>query len=461
MTKKAKIRIGIIAVIVILVALAIAKKKGAIGKDTAMKVSTEQVQKRTIVEAVSANGKIQPETEVKITPYISGEVVELYVKEGQEVKEGDLLAKIDPEIYISSYDRSVANLNTMQANEANAQARLVQAKSQFANAEESYKRNKQLYEQQVISQADWDAAQSAYSVAKAEVDAATQNLKAAEYTVNSALAGVKEAKENLTKTTIASPTDGVVSKLSIEKGERVAGASQFSAGTELMRIANLNLMEANVEVNENDIMRVKLGDTALIEVDAYLNKKFKGIVTEIATSANTTGVSADQVTNFNIKIRLLKDSYQDLIPADDSKFIPFRPGMSATVDIQTETVNNVLTVPIQAVTTRADTTGRVLAQRETSDTGPAPDDNSDNESGNKRKERKNEEMQEYVFLYDNGKAVLQKVKSGIQDNTYIQITDGLSDGQEVIVAPYSAVTKILKNGDEVKKVKKEELFKES
>jgi HlyD family secretion protein len=461
MTKKAKIRIGIIAVVVILVALAIAKKKGAIGKDTAMKVSTEQVQKRTIVETVSANGKIQPETEVKITPYISGEVVGLYVKEGQEVKEGDLLAKIDPEIYISSYDRSVANLNTMRANEANAQARLVQAKSQFANAEESYKRNKQLYEQQVISQADWDAAQSAYSVAKAEVDAATQNLKAAEYTVNSAVAGVKEAKENLTKTTITSPTDGVVSKLSIEKGERVAGASQFSAGTELMRIANLNLMEANVEVNENDIMRVKLGDTALIEVDAYLNKKFKGIVTEIATSANTTGVSADQVTNFNIKIRLLKDSYQDLIPADDPKFIPFRPGMSATVDIQTETVNDVLTVPIQAVTTRADTTGRVLAQRETTDTGATPDDNSDDENGNKRKERKNEEMQEYVFLYDNGKAVLQKVKSGVQDNTYIQIVDGLSDGQEVIVAPYSAVTKILKNGDEVKKVKKEELFKES
>jgi HlyD family secretion protein len=461
MTKKAKIRIGIIAVVVILVALAIAKKKGAIGKDTAMKVSTEQVQKRTIVETVSANGKIQPETEVKITPYISGEVVGLYVKEGQEVKEGDLLAKIDPEIYISSYDRSVANLNTMKANEANAQARLVQAKSQFANAEESYKRNKQLYEQQVISQADWDAAQSAYSVAKAEVDAATQNLKAAEYTVNSAVAGVKEAKENLTKTTITSPTDGVVSKLSIEKGERVAGASQFSAGTELMRIANLNLMEANVEVNENDIMRVKLGDTALIEVDAYLNKKFKGIVTEIATSANTTGVSADQVTNFNIKIRLLKDSYQDLIPADDPKFIPFRPGMSATVDIQTETVNDVLTVPIQAVTTRADTTGRVLAQRETTDTGATPDDNSDDENGNKRKERKNEEMQEYVFLYDNGKAVLQKVKSGVQDNTYIQIVDGLSDGQEVIVAPYSAVTKILKNGDEVKKVKKEELFKES
>ncbi|MCX6235036.1 MAG: efflux RND transporter periplasmic adaptor subunit [Bacteroidetes bacterium] len=461
MSKKAKIRIIVIAAIVLIAVFAVAKKKGLIGSDTSVKVSTELVQKRTIIETVSANGKIQPETEVKITPYISGEVVELNVKEGQEIKEGDLLAKIDPEIYISSYERQVANLNTIKANQANAKARVSQVKSQFINAEESYKRSKKLWEQRVISQSDWDAAQSAYEVAKAEVDAAEQNLVAADYTINSAEASVKEAKENLTKTSIFSPTDGTVSKLSVEKGERVAGASQFSAGTELMRIANLSLMEVNVEVNENDIVRVKLSDTALIEVDAYLNKKFKGLVTEIATSANVTGVSVDQVTNFTVKIRILKESYQDLIPADNPKFTPFLPGMSATVDIQTETLKDVLTVPIQAVTTRADTTGKVLSVKTNTGGEETPDENAtDSQQQAKQKEKKAEEFQEYVFLYDNGIAKLQKVKSGIQDNTYIQITEGLTEGQEIIVAPYSAVTKFLKNGQQVKKVDKEDLFKE-
>jgi HlyD family secretion protein len=461
MSKKAKIRIIVIAAIVLIAVFAVAKKKGLIGNDTSVKVSTELVQKRTIIETVSANGKIQPETEVKITPYISGEVVELNVKEGQEVKEGDLLAKIDPEIYISNYERMVANLNTIKANQANAKARVSQVKSQYINAEESYKRSKKLWEQRVISQSDWDAAQSAYEVAKAEVDAAEQNLVAADYTINSAEASVKEAKENLTKTSIFSPTDGTVSKLSVEKGERVAGASQFSAGTELMRIANLSLMEVNVEVNENDIVRVKLSDTALIEVDAYLNKKFKGLVTEIATSANVTGVSVDQVTNFTVKIRILKESYQDLIPIDNPKFTPFLPGMSATVDIQTETLKDVLTIPIQAVTTRADTTGKVLSvTTNTSGEGTSDENATDSEQQAKQKEKKNEEFQEYVFLYDNGTAKLQKVKSGIQDNTYIHITEGLTEGQEIIVAPYSAVTKFLKNGQQVKKVAKEDLFKE-
>ena len=452
MSKKLKIRLIIVAVFVVIVVLAVGKKKGFIGKENSLKVSTELVEKRTIVETVAANGKIQPEVEVKITPYISGEVISLYVMEGDEVKKGDLLAKIDPEIYISNYERMEANLNTQMANEANTNARLVQVKAQYKNAKRSYERNKSLWEQQVISQADWDASVSAFEVAKAEVSAAEQSLVASKYQVSSAKASVKEAKENLNKTSIMAPHAGTVSRLNVEQGERVAGASQFSAGTEIMSIANLNLMEVDVEVNENDIVRVSIGDTAVIEVDAYLNDKFNGIISEIATSANTTGVSADQVTNFNVKVRILKESYAHLIPENNRLFFPFRPGMSATVDIQTETVGDILTIPIQAVTTRADTTGKVSIRAIKAADEDKPEGESD--------EDEDKEFKEYVFLYEDGIARMQEVKTGIQDNTYIFIIEGLEDGQEVIVAPYRAVTKKLKNNDEVEKVDKEKLFTE-
>jgi len=452
MSKKLKIRLIIVAVFVVIVVLAVGKKKGFIGKENSLKVSTELVEKRTIVETVAANGKIQPEVEVKITPYISGEVISLYVMEGDEVKKGDLLAKIDPEIYISNYERMEANLNTQMANEANTNARLVQVKAQYKNAKRSYERNKSLWEQQVISQADWDASVSAFEVAEAEVSAAEQSLVASKYQVSSAKASVKEAKENLNKTSIMAPHAGTVSRLNVEQGERVAGASQFSAGTEIMSIANLNLMEVDVEVNENDIVRVSIGDTAVIEVDAYLNDKFNGIISEIATSANTTGVSADQVTNFNVKVRILKESYAHLIPENNRLFFPFRPGMSATVDIQTETVGDILTIPIQAVTTRADTTGKVSIRAIKAADEDKPEGESD--------EDEDKEFKEYVFLYEGGIARMQEVKTGIQDNTYIYIIEGLEDGQEVIVAPYRAVTKKLKNNDEVEKVDKEELFTE-
>ncbi|MCK5839329.1 MAG: efflux RND transporter periplasmic adaptor subunit, partial [Bacteroidales bacterium] len=403
MSKKLKIRLIIVAVFVVIVVLAVGKKKGFIGKENSLKVSTELVEKRTIVETVAANGKIQPEVEVKITPYISGEVISLYVMEGDEVKKGDLLAKIDPEIYISNYERMEANLNTQMANEANTNARLVQVKAQYKNAKRSYERNKSLWEQQVISQADWDASVSAFEVAKAEVSAAEQSLVASKYQVSSAKASVKEAKENLNKTSIMAPHAGTVSRLNVEQGERVAGASQFSAGTEIMSIANLNLMEVDVEVNENDIVRVSIGDTAVIEVDAYLNDKFNGIISEIATSANTTGVSADQVTNFNVKVRILKESYAHLIPENNRLFFPFRPGMSATVDIQTETVGDILTIPIQAVTTRADTTGKVSIRAIKAADEDKPEGESD--------EDEDKEFKEYVFLYEDGIARMQEVKT--------------------------------------------------
>lgn len=431
--------IGGVILVVVLVILAV--NKGKEGKG--IKVAVEKAGKRTIIESVSANGKIQPEKDIKISPYISGEVVSLTVREGDQVKKGDLLAKIDPEIYISNYDRMLANLNAQQAAEANSKARQAQAEAQFRNAETSFQRTKKLWEQQVVSDADFDQAKSAYEVAKAELEASAQNTKSAEYAIASARASLKEARENLTRTSIIAPSDGTVSKLSVEIGERVVGASQFSAGTEIMRLANLDNMEVEVEVNENDIVRVSLGDTCLIEVDAYLDRKFKGIVTEMATSANVTGVSADQVTNFNVKIRILRESYLDMLSIDSLNRSPFRPGMSATVDIQTETVHEMLSVPIQAVTTRADTTGMV-----------------EGTDASAQAASQKEEVKEYVFVHTDGKAIMKQVKTGIQDNNYISIMEGIDEGEEVIFAPYRAVSKRLKNGDDVVSVDKKDLYTE-
>lgn len=428
-----------LVLIIILVVLALNKGNERSG----IKVTAEKAEMRTIIEIVSANGKIQPEKDIKISPYISGEVIELYVKEGDQVKKGDLLARIDPEIYRTNYDRMKAMLNSQRAAEANAQARVAQVEAQFRNAELSFNRSKTLWEQQVVSDAEFDAAKSAYEVAKAEKEAAMQSVKSAQYGVESAKASLSEAEENLMKTSVRAPNDGTVSKLNIERGERVTGASQFSPGTEIMRIANLENMEVNVEVNENDIVRVSLYDTCIIEVDAYLNRKFKGLVTEIATSATTLGVSADQITNFNVKVRILPESYLDMIDTTGKIRYPFRPGMSATVDIQTETVYNVLSVPIQSVTTRADTTGVVKE-----------------EDANIEVAALKGEVKEYVFLVDNGKALMTEMKTGVQDNTYIQITEGVEEGQEVITGPYRAISRRLKNGDIIKVVDKKELYAE-
>ena len=294
----------------------------------------------------------------------------------------------------------------------------------------------------------FDAAKMQFDVAKSEVDAAEQTVEAADYSVKSSEAAVKEANENLTKTSIFAPMDGTVSKLSIEKGERVVGTSQF-AGTEIMRIADLSIMEVNVNVNENDIVKVKLGDTALIEVDAYLNRKFKGLVTEIANTANTTGLTADQVTNFDVKIRILDGSYKDLTTGKPANYSPFRPGMSATVDIQTNTKFNVLSIPIQSVTARDDTSSADKKIKKKPDLKPE-------ENQTEKTEKKAET--EYVFMFIDKKAVMKKVKTGIQDNTYIEILEGLKENDEVIAAPYKAISKTLKNRDRVIKVDKKDLY---
>ncbi len=448
--KNKKIWIIVAALVVIAIIVVLAVKKGQESKS--VKVATEEVQARKIVETVAANGKIQPAKDVKISPYISGEVVELFVKEGEFVEKGEKLARIDPEIYISGYEKTEAALNTAQANQASSKARLVQSESQFNKATLDFDRSKTLFEKGVVSQADFDAAKSNYEVAKADVTAAKESYKSSQFQVSSARASLKEAKENLDRTTIFAPNDGTVSSLNVQVGERVTGASTFSAGTEIMRVANLDVLEVNVEVNENDIVRISMEDTATIEVDAYLNRKFKGLVTEIATSANTTGVSADQVTNFDVKIRMLKTSYEDLIKPDNYISSPFRPGMSATVEIETETAANVLTVPIQAVTTRADSSGRIKSARELREERKGKDDDD-------KKADTKTEIVEYVFIYDNGIAKLQRVTTGVQDNMYIEIKSGLQKGEQVIVAPYRAVSKTLENGDSVEQTPLEDLFK--
>lgn len=405
-----------LVVILVIVAM-VGKKKGWFGKALTVKVAVENIGKRTIVETITANGKIQPEKEVKITPDVSGEIVELTVKEGDEVKKGQLLLRIKPDTYISQRDRSLAAISS-------SRARLAQSEAQYVQAELAFKRSSQLYDQQTISKSDFEQAQASYTVSKAEVDAA-------KFSVVSAEASLKEANENLTKTSIYAPMPGTVSMLLVELGERVAGTN-LMAGTEMLRVADLSRMEAQVEVNENDIVKVSLGDTALISVDAYLDQKFKGIVTEIANSAKTTGTSADQVTNFDVKILILPESYRKIVESGEKN--PFRPGMSATVDILTETKADILAVPIQSVTTRTDST--VIAAS-----------------------LSNKDVRTLVFLTDGKYALAKDVKTGVQDNNYIEILSGVSDSDRVISAPFSAISKKLKDSTLIEVVKKEDLFK--
>lgn len=431
---------------VLLLFTIIGKKAGWIGKGVVEEVTAEKVEKRTIVETVSASGKIQPEVEVKISPDVSGQIIELHVKEGDQVKKGDLLCKINPDIYLSNLDKMAAAVNTSKANLANSRARLSQIRAQFTNAEASFNRNKKLFEEKAISQADFDAARASYESSKADVEAAEQSVTAAEFNVKNAEASLKEANDNLRRTSIYAPVDGKVSKLNVENGERVVGTSQM-AGTEIMRIANLNEMEVSVDVNENDIVRIRLHDTAEIEVDAYMERKFIGVVTEIANSANTTGAtSADQVTNFPVKVRILRESYADLIPAVEPNYSPFRPGMSATVDIRTNTVYNALSVPIQSVTTRIDSASIG------NDTPGKPEDDSKPQLQHYRK------PDEIVFVVRDGLAVKRKVTSGIQDNNFIQIIEGLNESDIVVSGPYSAISRTLKDSTKVEVIDKEEMY---
>ncbi|MBE7509604.1 MAG: efflux RND transporter periplasmic adaptor subunit [Bacteroidia bacterium] len=435
---------------IIIVVLVIGKKAGWFGDDSTIKVSTDKVSLQTITETVSASGKVQPEVEVKLSSDVSGEIVEMLVKEGDVVKKGQLLCKINPEIYISSFDRAVAGLNSTKAGYESSKARLDQAQSQLKKAETAYQRNKKMFEEKVISASDWEIVKSAYEVAKAEVEAAEQGVSGAQYNVKSGSASVREAKENLNKTDIFAPVDGTVSKISRKKGERVAGTS-FTDGTEILRISNLQEMEVKADVGENDIIRIHLKDTALVEIDAYSPRKFKGIVTEIANTPNETVTGTDNVTNFAVKIRILRESYADLIPADNPQYSPFRPGMSATVDIQTKKAVNVIAAPIKAVTTRDTAIHRSSKQvARKHDDGTVEKLEPENTN--------NAPVKEVVFVNENGVAKMRVVKTGIQDVNYMEITEGLKAGDEVITDPYQAVSKKLNDGDKIKVVSRDQLF---
>ncbi len=408
------------AFVVIIVLLVIGKKQGWFGEDMEVKVIAETVESHSITELITANGKVQPETEVKISPDVSGEIIELYVEEGDAVEQGKLLVVIKPDMYISALNRAEASLNSAKARQAQAEARMIES-------ELAFKRSNTLYKQEAIPVSDFETAQAAYKVAEAEV-------RAAEFAVKSAEATVAEAEEQLTKTKIYAPISGTVSKLNVEQGERVVGTNMY-AGTEMMVVANLNKMEVKVEVNENDIVKVSKMDTALVEVDAYLKRSFKGVVTEIANSANTVGAATDQVTNFDVKVLLLENSYADLIDSSTMNLYPFRPGMSATVDIQTETRDSVISVPIQAVTTR-------FAK------GEEEEDDSDEDKV----------KDEVIFVMRDGLAYKQVVETGIQDNMNIEIVSGINEGDEIITGPYNVVSRILKDSTDVKKVDKKEIF---
>jgi HlyD family secretion protein len=414
-------------------------------------VTVEKASTRNIIESVSANGKIQPEAELKITSDVSGEIVEMYVKEGEQVKKGTLLCRIKPDIYESARERVNATVNSSKANLKTTVAQLAQAQAQLAQADASYARNKKLFDQNVISQQEIDVAKASYESAKANVDGLMESIKASDFNVKSVEASLKEANTNLDKTYIYAPVDGTVSKLNVEKGERVVGV-QGLQGTEILRLANLNEMEASVEVNENDIIRIHKNDTAYIEVDAYIGKKFRGIVTEVANSANTTGISVDQVTNFVVKIRILRDSYVDLV--NENNPAPFRPGMSASVEIQTMRAANIITIPIPGVTTRSSDTTKTKQSFE----GEENEDIVVKDEKAEKLNNKKEEIKECVFVNKNGVAKMVYVTTGIQDNDYIEIKSGIKVGDEIISGPYGAVSKILKDGKKIKVVDKDQLF---
>ncbi|GAB3814439.1 efflux RND transporter periplasmic adaptor subunit [Pontibacter rugosus] len=442
--KKSKlipILIGVLLLLIVFVV--VAKKAGWIGSEEGTEVVLAEAKQADIVEKVSASGKVQPETEVKISPDVSGEIIELNVEEGDSVVQGQLLLRIRPDNYQSMVDAQQASVNTMRANQAQARARLTQAQANFAQSEQNYKRNQALFEQKVISQAEWQQIQADYLASKSEVESARQSVRASEFNIQNAQASLKDARENLNKTTIYAPVSGIVSKLNVEQGERVVGTSQM-AGTEIMRIANLNRMEVRVNVNENDIIRVALGDSVIVEVDSYASRdeKFKGIVTSIANTAKDA-TTLEAVTEFEVRIRLINDSYSHL---RESSSRPFRPGMTASVDIITERKPNVLSVPLSAVTTRSnDIAGKEEANEE--------------EAGQQQGNQQNQEqrkassalVEEVVFAYDAGTNTVKavKVKTGISDFDNIEIVSGLSKGQKIVAGPFRAVSKTLKDGAKV------------
>ncbi len=409
---------------------------GKLTGDDGIKVALEKTSRHSITETVSASGKIYPETEVKLSPEVSGEIIELTVEEGDSIQKGQLLVRINPAIYSSMVSQAEAAVQQNRAQVSNSIEMVAQAKANYDQALANYNRNKKLYEEKVISALEFEQSESTYRSAKASHEAAQATVSGGSYSVQGASASLNQARENLRRTTITAPTSGVVSALNVKLGERVVGTAQM-AGTEMLTIADLGRIEVRVDVSETDIAKVKLNDTTIIEADAYRNRKFTGIVSKISVSSKATGlqqVSTDQVTNYTVHILILPSSYADLISQLPGRF-PFKPGMSASVEIQTRRENNILSIPVNAVTTR-----------------DYPD--------SLKKKQRPDAIRQVVFVYEekSKKVSLRDVTTGIQDNEYIQILSGLTENEQVVVAPYGAIARILKDKNRVQTVKKEKLF---
>jgi len=414
-------------VVIALVLLAvIGKSAGIVGQKKKVEVEITTVEKSTIIEKVSASGQVQPVVEVSLSPEVSGEIIEMKIEEGDSVSKGDFLLRIRPDNFRSAFEIAQANLNQQLANEAQAKAAEARALAGLVQAKQDFDRQKKLFEQKVISEADYQLADANFQIAEQDYESAKQSLKGAEYSVNSSRANLENARENLRLTTLRSPMSGIVSKLPVELGETVLGTSQFQ-GTEVMRIADLSKMEVKVDVNENDIIKINVGDTTIIDVDSYsyLDKTFKGVVTHIANTANDKA-SSDAVTEFEVRIQLLNSSYQDLVKEQGLKY-PFRPGMTASVDIITEVRKGILSVPLSAVTTRSE--------------------EEEEENEEKVENYLDEDIKEVVFVMKDGKAVKTEVKTGISDFENIEILAGIEEGTEVVSGPFLAVSKRLKDGD--------------
>ena len=450
----------IISLVVLIALLVVLKKAGVIGKDEGTKVTAEKVARRNITETVNASGKVYPVVEVKMSPDISGEIVELNVKEGDSVKKGQVLAKIYGDIYATQRDQAAAIVTQQQAQLANSQASIGALQAQLDQAKKTYDMQKQLYDEKIISANEFNTADAAYKSALANYNAAREGINASIAGVQSAKAALAKADKDISLATLVSPMNGVISLLNVKKGERVVGSSMM-AGTEMMRIADMNEMEVRVDVGENDIPKVHIGDSASIEVDAYNDRKFIGIVTEIASSNNgaasetstTTSSTSTDVTNYKVYIRLQLSSYKDLVdPAHPNRF-PFRPGMSASADIQTQTKLNVLSIPINAVSTRPKNDSSGISSNKI--TNPA--DNTQPGVANVT----SNDLDEVVFMVQPDGTVQKKVvTTGIQDINYIEITSGVKEGDELVTGPYEVVSKTLKNKDKVKVVPKNELFEQ-
>ncbi|MDR3680219.1 MAG: efflux RND transporter periplasmic adaptor subunit [Flavipsychrobacter sp.] len=426
------------SIVLLIVLIVVAKTTG----DDGIKVAVEKAASHTITETVTASGKIYPETEVKIAPEVSGEITELNIQEGDSVRKGDVLVKINPAIYNSMVDQASASVEQSRASAGNSKEMMAQAESQMNLALATYKRNQKLFQDKVISQLEFEQGEASYKSAKAAYDAAKASTTGGQYGIKGAQANLSQAHENLQKTTIIAPTAGIISLLSVKKGERVVGTAQM-AGTEMLTIADMSRIEVRVDVSETDIAKVKIGDTTIIDADAYRNRKFIGIVSKIGVSSSKSGTtqstSTDQVTNYTVHILILPSSYAELAAQlPKGKFV-FKPGMSASVEIQTNREYNILSVPVNAVTTR---------------------DWPDSIKNKKNATADNNDIRQVVFVYDSKtkKVILKDVQTGIQDNMYIQVTKGLDSGQQIVSAPYGAIARTLSNNTKVTVVPKEKLF---